>query len=213
MSILAGDFFVLPRLPVDIDGFDYSHISETLARIFPFFPSQPLPTDTLVIHIRSGDIFGERPHPSMGQPPLSFYVTVIEETKPSRVVLVYEDDRNPVIRVLSEYLNDHAIDHQIRSGDLAEDLGVLLAARQLVTGNGTFGQGILLLSQNLEKWFVFGQGGRRRFPRGSKLHVCSITDESGDYGKELNPWRNSAKQRELMVMFPASNLTVSWIVS
>jgi hypothetical protein len=205
--VLGGDFFVIPRLPTPIDDWDYTGFADALASASGLPPQEPLPPETLVIHIRSGDIFRESPHPSMGQPPLSFYTTVLADAQPTAVVLVYEDASNPVIAGLETYLRQQAVAFTIQSGDLRSDMKVLLGAQKLVTGNGTFGQAVITLATHLRTWYSFGQG-RPRFPTSRPFASVSIHDPDGDYSTELSPWKNTPHQRALMVNFPESGLVL-----
>lgn len=207
-TVLAGDFFVVPRLPTQIHDVDYTVLEDGLARASGLCEASPLPMDTLVIHIRSGDVFGERPHHSLGQPPLSFYEKVLEHARPQNVVLVYEDALNPVIPELHARLESLSVAYSVHSGDLRSDLQLLLSARQLVTGNGTFGQALLALSPNIERWYDFGEG-RERFPSARRRLVVSITDREGDYVGALGRWENSPVQRDLMLSYPASSLELT----
>ncbi len=207
-TILAGDFFVVSRLPTPIDDVDYTVLADGLARASGLRQGAPLPVDTLVIHIRSGDVFGERPHHSLGQPPLSFYEKVLEHSRPQNVVLVYENSLNPVIPKLQARLDSLSIAYSIHSGDLRSDLQLLLSARQLVTGKGTFGQALLVLSPHIERWYHFGEG-KERFPTSRRRSVVAITDRDGDYVSVLGHWENSPNQRELMLSYPASNLELT----
>jgi hypothetical protein len=207
-TILAGDFFVVPRLPTPIDDVDYTNLGDGLVRASGLSEAPPLPMDTLVIHIRSGDVFRERPHHSLGQPPLSFYEKVLEHSRPQNVVLVYEDALNPVIPRIQVRLKSLSIPFSVHSGDLRSDLELLLSARQLVTGNGTFGQALLVLSPHIERWYDFGVG-KERFPTSRRLAVVSITDREGDYVAALGRWENSPSQRNLMLKYPASNLELT----
>jgi hypothetical protein len=203
--VLGGDFFVVPRLPTSIENFDYTELAEGLARASGLVPKEPLGDDTLVIHIRSGDVFRESPHPSMGQPPLSFYTKVLSAARPTAVILVYEDKANPVIAQLETSLREQATPFTVHSGDLRSDLTVLLGAQQLVTGNGTFGQAVITLATHLRTWYYFGQD-RPRFPVARDFQLVSIRDRDGSYSTALSPWRNTAEQRALMVSFPESGL-------
>ena len=207
-TILAGDFFVVPRLPTPIDDVDYTVLGDGLGWASGLCEAPPLPMDTLVIHIRSGDVFRERPHHSLGQPPLSFYEKVLEHSRPQNVVLVYEDALNPVIPKLEARLESLSIAYSIHSRDLRSDLQLLLSARQLVTGNGTFGQALLVLSPHIERWYDFGEG-KERFPTSRRRSVLSITDREGDYVSALGRWENSPSQRDLMLKYPASNLELT----
>lgn len=207
-AVLAGDYFVLARLPAAVEDFDYTVLADCLAQASGLVQEPPLPVDTLVIHIRSGDVFGDRPHPSLGQPPLSFYERVLGHSRPRNVVLVYEDDLNPVIPKLKAHLKSLSIAYSVHSGDLSSDLQVLLSARQLVTGNGTFGQALLVLSPHIERWYDFGEG-KERFPTSRRRLVVSVTDREGDYVATMGRWQNSPNQRKLMLSYLASNLELT----
>jgi hypothetical protein len=183
-------------------------LADGLARASGLRQGAPLPVDTLVIHIRSGDVFGERPHPSLGQPPLSFYEKVLVHSRPQNVLLVYEDDLNPVIPKLQAHLESLSITYSVHSGGLRSDLQLLLSARQLVTGKGTFGQALLVLSPHIERWYAFGEG-KERFPTSRRRSVVSITDRDGGYAAPLGCWENSPNQRDLMLKYSASNLVLT----
>ncbi|CAM9552717.1 unnamed protein product [Choristocarpus tenellus] len=50
-------------------------------------------TGHLVIHIRSGDVYSEDPHPGYGQPPLEYYIDILGARDWSRVsILAHADD-------------------------------------------------------------------------------------------------------------------------
>jgi hypothetical protein len=55
---------------------------EILRNIFsyppPLLPLCSIPERSLLIHIRSGDIFNKNPHPMYIPPPLSYYLKIIE---------------------------------------------------------------------------------------------------------------------------------------
>jgi hypothetical protein len=206
--VLAGDFFVVPRLPVDIADVDYSTLGAGLSLASGLSPEFALPEDTLVIHLRSGDAFRENPHPALGQPPLSFYRAVVEHVKPGHVVFVYENEANPVISGLKDYLDSQEIAFSVHSGDLRSDLTVLLSAQQLVTANGTFGQSVLALSTHLRTWYHFGNE-EERFPSSKSRRAISVRDKTGDYSRAMEHWQNTKAQRELMLAYPDSALEIA----
>jgi hypothetical protein len=58
---------------------------------------QSLSDNDVVIHIRSGDIFCTDIHPLFWQPPLSFYVNLINTHKFDNIHLVSENKLNPCV--------------------------------------------------------------------------------------------------------------------
>lgn len=205
---LGGDFFVRSRLPVDLENSEFEEIGSFLSRLGGFSAQPPLDPETLVIHIRSGDVFTNKPHSSLGQPPLSFYQYVIREEKPSKIVLVFEDYANPVIGRLISHVSGLNIPFDVSSGDFRTDVSVLLSARKLVTSVGTLADAILLLSPNIERWISFGRPARRYYQGRALQSIKSVFDESGEYsGFVLNEnWKNSAAQRDMMLNFPLREL-------
>jgi hypothetical protein len=162
----------------------------------------------LVIHIRSGDIF-INPHPCYGQPPLAFYQKIVRSKPWNMVRVVFEDRRNPVITPLLDWLPHHCGQVEVVSGSLKDDLEVLLRARAIVCGRGTFIRGISALSRNLKKVYYwhdesFNTWGNR------KLKVFRVVDGTGTYAKAIcqGNWQNTAEQQQLMVTYPDEGLSI-----
>jgi hypothetical protein len=104
-----------------------------------------LDDDELVIHIRSGNIFGGWVHKNYAQPPMSFYDKVISEAKPNKIVIVTEDYKNPCVKgILNKYENSFVV-----HSNLKHSIGLILSAKKLVIGFGTFGWMQALLSKNI----------------------------------------------------------------
>ena len=121
------------------------HLGPTLWSALPRRPA--LDSSTLVIHMRSGDVFSSRaPNPHYQQPPLCFYKAVIEEGGFARVIIVTESDRsNPCIAALQAW-RPHV---EVRSGALADDVALCLAARHLVSSAGSFVYSLLMACHEL----------------------------------------------------------------
>jgi hypothetical protein len=169
--------------------------------VFPHLPivdSDGITEDTLVIHIRSGDIFEGWIHQNYVQPPLSYYKKIIEETKPSNILIVTQSDRkNPCIdSLLPLYPNT-----KIQCGTLQQDVSAILNARKLVIGFGTFGWMLSMISDRIHT-----------------LHCPTICTDLlssfystppfeinryiyKDYIK-IGDWKNTKEQRELMLIHP-----------
>ena len=117
--------------------------------IFPnvnFLNDLTIPEDTLVIHIRSGDIF-EIPINSYFQNPINYYRLLIEEYQ--KVILVTSKDKNnPVIETL---LKENKV--TLHTSTTVEDFNILFNAVNLASsGVGTFPIAAALLSQKLENF-------------------------------------------------------------
>jgi hypothetical protein len=205
--ILGGDFFVVRRLPVSVDESDYSTIGRALTGLEP---EVPLEEETLVIHVRSGDAFSAHPHGALGQPPLSFYQMVLAELNPSHVVLVFEDEANPVIASLREFLLEKKISFTEQCSDLRSDFRTILAAKNLVLAQGTLGQAMVLLSRNLERLITFGSAFSPQFPKSSAPQMIAVEDVKGDYKDQVmrGNWENSLEQRNLMMTYPSKFLAL-----
>lgn len=180
--------------------------------------------DEVTIHIRSGDIFRlDRPVDSgMRQPPLSFYMLVINRMIASgaitRVHLVFQDRGNPCIDALEEFLTGKGIAFRTTSGTLADDLSALIDARHLVFGNGTFGYAVCRLSTRIKTLHYFAPelGGSYGFMPGIE-QVFAVYDRACGYIKTYQfhadticpgEWRNAPEQRELMCTYPVEALEI-----
>jgi len=59
--------------------------------------------ESLFIHIRSGDIFtSNNPHPAYTQPPLDFYIKIIDKENRFPIFFFVEDEKNPVVNELKK---------------------------------------------------------------------------------------------------------------
>ena len=168
-------------------------------------------SDVLYIHLRSGDIFKKMPpHRDYGQPPLAFYTKIIRHKNWRKVVLVFEDRHNPVINALIDLLDQQNIECQTFSGDIHQDVDVLLQAKHLVIARGTFIYPILSLSQNAQEVFYFEID--EHSPWGlenSHIHFRKCVDVPGDYRRTiLTRWENDAEQNALMLSYSENNISI-----
>lgn len=116
--------------------------------------------DTVVIHIRSNDIFklNSTVHPKYGQPPLSYYTSIIKSLNTSTpiksiLIVTEKDRRNPVISGLQEWIKKEypTVYLTCQSSTFEEDVKALLSAQVLIVGNSTFTWILSLLSKNLKE--------------------------------------------------------------
>ena len=158
--------------------------------------------DTLVIHIRSGDIFGGWTHKNYVQPPLSFYKKIINESENSDVLIVTQPDkRNPCIEGLLSW--DSNI--KVQCGTLREDVSAMLKARNLVIGFGTFGWMLSLLSDRIYNLYcptictdLFD----------SFYHTPPFNIKRYDFKEyiKMGYWKNTESQRKIMISHPVEKI-------
>lgn len=165
--------------------------------------------DALVIHVRGGDVFGDRDVKNYGQPPLAFYVEVLNRERPKSVILVHQDGLNPVFPKLVEFCEQRSFDLTIQSGVLRDDIATLMSATTLVAGRGTFIPAIVGLSPNIKRVYFFEDKFTVQPPRHG-FELFRVFDSDGDYRSSVldGNWANRPDQRALMLSYPASRLKV-----
>jgi hypothetical protein len=183
---------------------------DTLSRAVPCFnldcsPRSSFSEDDLVIHVRSGDVFSDKPHPLYGQPPLAFYRWIVDARDWRSVAICFEDSRNPVIEHLVNYCRRKCRVVTEKSGDLRSDIEFLLKAKSLVSSRGTFIPGIASISGNIRTIFAFEDFSHWGNPA---ITVVSIRDLAGEYRKHVlsKNWANSEEQRRLMIDYPLDHV-------
>ena len=124
--------------------------------LFPVIPhhaDELIKDDTLVIHIRSGDVFWEdltKLHKGYIQPPLSFYLEIINKFKFKDIVIVTQDDfKNPCINELKRLMPDI----RIQTSNLLDDISII-SARNLVIAHSSFSLCLGLASDKLKRMFI-----------------------------------------------------------
>jgi hypothetical protein len=171
---------------------------------------QSLGSKTLAIHLRGGDVFGGRHAPKYGQPPLGFYVKVLSHRVWDRVIIVHEDDRNPVLQALVEYCQKREISCRQVSGALRNDLAVLLAAEHFVASRGTFGPAIAGLSQRVKTVYYFEDKFSISPPK-TGITLFRAEDRSGEYREKVlnSNWHHSPSQLSLMLSYNQSKIVIT----
>ena len=169
------------------------HISKNLIVRRP-----PFDINTLVIHIRGGDIFSTNPPSTYIQNPLSFYVNIINNF--NKIIVVSEDFKNPVLEKLSNLRNV-----EIQSTTVENDFATLVAAKNLVTsGVGTFSIAAALCSNNIENLFCSNLFLKEHLNPTMLLNKdINVNITNIDYNKYIlkNNWRNTCEQRKLMINY------------
>ena len=164
---------------------------------------EPLDDDTLVIHIRGGDIIAHEypvnaPH-NYVQNPLSYYLALIEDFE--KVIVVAEkENNNPVVPELRK------IDRlKFQSLSIAEDYATLLAAKNLATGGvGTFAVSAALCSHNIKNLFASNVYLTEHL-NCSMLYGTDVTVYEVELGGYIPvypcSWLNDTEQRKLMLEY------------
>lgn len=205
-TLLEYDFFNVRQFKTLFSDFSnhYDILMRVRHGIIGYNSVEPFPDDEVLIHIRSGDIFSKdrEVHRGYGQPPLAFYKLALSHAKPKHVHLVFEDRKNPVIGELEKYLTRLDIRFTCWSESLLEDIHIILKAKTIIAGFGTFIPGIVALSRNVKTIYGFNRK-VDAFGRDDILHNV-IVDVGGFYTSEVlnNNWVNSQQQRGLMITYP-----------
>jgi hypothetical protein len=118
------------------------------------------PRKTLVAHIRGGDVFRLEPPPSpwYSQPPAAFYLSAALDARRfgvDRVLIVAEDDKNPVVAHLLEAFPSLGISVQLQSRSVFKDFSAVRQARYVAQSFGTFAEAAALISDQIKCLWSF----------------------------------------------------------
>jgi len=183
----------------------YKDVVQRIHRIFQeqllpniqFYKKINIPKDTLVIHIRSGDIFEKTKHFDQVQNPLNFYLEVIKDYED--VLIVTSPSRNnPVLNVLKNLKTHNVI---IQSSSVEDDFNTLVNATNLcLSGVGTFGIAAALLSRNLKRLYFTDLYMKSHLnPEMVDLKIVEKIEYKINNYLNIGEWSNSNKDVELML--------------
>ena len=172
--------------------------------VFPHLrvPRVDVPSDCIVIHIRSGDVFDKGvTNPDQYVPnPLTYYMQLIQSFT-STLVVTEDDEYNPVVEELKTYPFV-----TVQSLTVAEDFATMLSAKNLASsGVGTFAVAAALCSHNIENFYCTDV----HITEHLNYHMLVDTDvkvhvlELPNYLKP-GEWKNTDEQRELLLSYKAS---------
>lgn len=145
--------------------------------------------DIIGIHIRSGDIFSNKPHRAYVPCPLKFYKTIIDKYKEGYIV--YEDKMNPCVEVLIK-------ENKSQSKDVITDIQSLCSFKIIGIGFGTFGFMIYLLSKCVE-CVCLPDYVVEELPSGEWECILDVVDLP-KYIK-VGEWKNNGEQREMILHY------------
>lgn len=155
-DLLEGPFFYWHPLGLPHDPALAQRHAIRLRKLFTVEPSEERRPRQLVIHVRSGDVFGANPHPDYAPPPLGYYLSAIEQADPRRVLVVSQDLHHPFLGLLEQACRDRGVSFAVQASSLAEDLQALVSASMLCLSQGTMGIAVALLSKRVRRVFLPG---------------------------------------------------------
>tara|TARA_B100001250_G_scaffold102821_1_gene86652 strand:+ start:4329 stop:6098 length:1770 start_codon:yes stop_codon:yes gene_type:complete len=128
--------------------------------IFNFSPVNYLNDNDLVIHLRSGDIMNSG-HAVYIQPPLQFYIDVIESKEWNDIYIITEHQNNPCFNSLIKkytkiihFLNNKKNRTGGNGYGFKFDMGILLAAKNLVVSNSSLSPFIIQMSYVIKNVYM-----------------------------------------------------------
>ena len=162
----------------------------------------------LTIHIRGGDVFSNVPEEMYGQPPWAFYQRVLESEKWNQVVLVTEDENNPVVAPIAKWCAQNMVS-LLRTGEsFLSAIEAISKGSHLVGSTGTFLGAITYLSGGSRVLFQFDEE-VSPFVCRQLVKVHTVRDEAREYVESVmsENWKNTHFQRQLMVSYPISKVS------
>jgi len=153
-DLLEGNFFYAHPIGLRPNPEATGQKITELRRLFTLEPLEQRRPRQLVIHARSGDVFGDNPHPDYAPPPLGYYLSAIEQADPRRVLVVAQDHHHPFLGDLQRGCARLGLGFDVQVSSLEEDLRALTSATMLCLSQGTMGVGAALLSRRVKRVFL-----------------------------------------------------------
>jgi len=198
-----------PLLQQDIFYKNYKLSLEKLREVIKFpSPLRIYDDNDLHIHIRAGDIFQNWPEKELGlwgvPPPLEYYRQCIQSRKWKNIFIICEDKRNPCLEyLLKEFPNTIWKKQYVR-----KDIQLILGAKNLVFGQGTFIPSLLLFHDNIKRVYKINcknpEGINKDYLKTYLRHknIQSYTYYCDDYFQKMGYFTNNPKQIKLMLTYP-----------
>ena len=189
---LVGHYFYPQPLGV-AEPWRRTHHLRGLRDLFAVAPDPTVAPDEMVVHLRSGDVFGADPHPDYWPPHLGYYTSAVahavEHGAAASVRLVCQDRVHPLLEPLRSWCSDRGLGATVQvSDDLHADVATLVAGRTLCVSQGTLGLSSAWLSPAVRTVYL---------PPGA--HVRDLLDLGvqvleADLPSTGEPWRASPGQ-------------------
>ncbi len=182
-----------------IKTYDVSFIKKNIENLFINLNINKYNDKTLIIYIRSGDLFPEsneeKIHPRYISAPYYYYEYILNKYQNNYkdFILVAEDNRNPVIKKL---LKNHSYIKWTQN-TLDDDLCIILGAYDIVSCIGTFIQSLSWVSKNMKKVYLPSFVRKKNYY--PELEIEKI--ELYDFKEKIGPWKNTKEQHNLLLNF------------
>ena len=165
---------------------------------FKFKFEEPLDENTLVIHIRSGDIFSQvhlTPHDYCPNP-LYYYLQLVDSFK--KIIVVTEPDNyNPIVDELKKI--DKVV---VQSSSVEEDFSTLMRAKNIASsGTGTFSIAAALCSTNIKNFYCSNLYMKSHLNPEMLMNHITVHQMNLSNFLELNTWTNSEEQRKFLLTY------------
>ena len=144
-------------------------------------------SSALFVHIRSGDIFINKGESKYTQPPLDYYITIFSKEKSRQFIILYEDDKNPVVNALKS-LYPTAIFKCVRLDIL---ITIFMNAQHIVNSVGTLIKGISYFNTTI-KTFYSTINYHIKKDDISNMTIVSLPNY-------ITNWENTENQRKIMI--------------
>lgn len=202
------DFFYKDRINVNKEIFDVNNerIKQILQSIVNITidnnnnddNDDRIKQNTLIIHIRSGDIFSGYPHPKYIPPPYKYYSDIIDTNNYKFIQIISEDEKNPVIKkLLSNYPNI-----KYKKQSLIQDIKIILNNQNIVSSIGTFIPALLYISNNVKKNYNISYNKFfLDFVNFEDKNVIYNTINYQDYYDKIKPWKANNEQIKLLLNY------------
>jgi hypothetical protein len=192
------DCKALPELPfTTVKSYAMTYLYPLLKYRPGLFKDMNLdPKTTLCIHVRSGDIFHKNPHPDYIPPPLDFYKKSIQSQEWKNILVVYQDDKNPVVHALKKEFPSA----YFSSLSLEKTISVFLEAEFIVASIGSFVPIVLLFNTEYKELYLpeYATKGLERMLCSEKLKCIKLPDY-------VEIWENTEGQRKRILEYQSSS--------
>ncbi len=164
------------------------------------------------IHIRSGDIFGGNVHWEYVQPPLDYYIQIMNKNPDKSIIIVHDTNprkpywRNPVLDKIIEHIDTNNLHNvKIQSKSIREDISALASCKTIFCAMGTFSLMCYIISPIAKQIYIPHYMHNKK--RGKNWFVLDDSDknvvkeiEIKDYIR-VGSWKNTPEQQELMLNY------------
>lgn len=171
----------------------YSMLAAHIQSILPNVPN--INNNTIILHVRSGDVFAKDPPAHYTQPPLCFYTGALKLAKVRKCIIFSENLNSPIIEPLMR------LKCQFMNYSIKKAIAYMYYSRHIALSYGTFVHS-LLKSCNISKTLYI-----------SELMVGAVFEENNNYFFKIYvnkldrnyirlmlPWKRTAIQIDYMML-------------